>query len=183
MGLERLNQHVSLPHHGFSWSCLRPFWKKFSGSQEHGWIGLSFDVSERMVGISKVQAAGTKWSSFQRAATNKCLILALGCAWSSARQRSHEIRVRGRTFFWETCFSMSRKERLVSLSLSSPDAQGTGGGLSPGSTQVRTLGLDQRGGRPNINIKNLGSTQVQPRFNPGSTQFEPTFNPGSTQVL
>ena len=44
------------------------------------------------------------------------------------------------------------------------------GGLNPGSTQVRTLGLDQRGGRPNINIKNLGSTQVQPRFNPGSTQ-------------
>ena len=41
-----------------------------------------------------------------------------------------------------------------------------GGGLNPGSTQVRTLGLDQRGGRPNINIKNLGSTQVQPRLNP-----------------
>ena len=61
--------------------------------------------------------------------------------------------------------------------------QGTGGGgLNPGSTQVRTLGLDQRGGRPNINIKNLGSTQVQPRFNPGSTQVQPRFNPSSTQV-
>ena len=57
-----------------------------------------------------------------------------------------------------------------------------GGGLNPGSTQVRTLGLDQRGGRPNINIKNLGSTQVQPRFNPGSTQVQPRFKPGSTQV-
>ena len=57
-----------------------------------------------------------------------------------------------------------------------------GGGLNPGSTQVRTLGLDQRGGRPNINIKNLGSTQVQPRFNPGSTQFQPRFNPSSYQV-
>ena len=56
-----------------------------------------------------------------------------------------------------------------------------GGGLNPGSTQVRTLGLDQRGGRPNINIKNLGSTQVQPRFNPGSTQVQPRFNPGLTQ--
>ena len=61
--------------------------------------------------------------------------------------------------------------------------QGTGGGgLNPGSTQVRTLGLDQRGGRPNINIKNLGSTQVQPRFNPGSTQVKPSLNPRSTQV-
>ena len=58
-----------------------------------------------------------------------------------------------------------------------------GGGLNPGSTQVRTLGLDQRGGRPNINIKNLGSTQVQPRFNPGLTQFEPRFNPGSNLSL
>ena len=57
-----------------------------------------------------------------------------------------------------------------------------GGGLNPGSTQVRTLGLDQRGGRPNINIKNLGSTQVQPRFHPGSTQVQPRFNPSSTQV-
>ena len=69
-----------------------------------------------------------------------------------------------------------------------------GGGLNPGSTQVRTLGLDQRGGgristsrtwvQPRFNP---GSTQVQPRFNPGSdpgsTQFEPTFNLGSTQVL
>ena len=61
--------------------------------------------------------------------------------------------------------------------------QGTGGeGLNPGSTQVPTLGLDQRGGRPNINIKNLGSTQVQPRFNPGSTQVKPSLNPRSTQV-
>ena len=50
-----------------------------------------------------------------------------------------------------------------------------------GGAQVRTLGLDQRRGGPNINIKNLGSTQVQPRFNPGSTQVQPRFNPGSTQ--
>ena len=34
-----------------------PFaWKKFSGGQEHGWIGLSLDVSARMVGISKARA-------------------------------------------------------------------------------------------------------------------------------
>ena len=72
------------------------------------------------------------------------------------------------------------------------------GGSNPGSTQVRTLGLDQKGGRANINIKNLGSTQVQPRLNPGSiqvksrfnrgsdpgsTQFEPTFKSGSIQAL
>ena len=82
-----------------------------------------------------------------------------------------------------------------------------GGFLNPGSTQVRTLGLDQRGGgristsrtwvQPRFNP---GSTQVQPRFNPnprstqvqprfsdpgsnpGSTQVQPRFNPGSTQV-
>ena len=64
-----------------------------------------------------------------------------------------------------------------------------GGGLNPGPTQVRTLGLDQRRGgqistsRPWVQPRfNPGSTQVQPRFNPGLTQFEPRFNPGSTQV-
>ena len=45
----------------------------------------------------------------------------------------------------------------------------------------RTLGLEQRG-RLNINIKNLGSTQVQPKFNPGSARVQPRFNPGSIQV-
>ena len=81
----------------------------------------------------------------------------------------------------ETLSSHKTCTGLVNFLRSSSKVRG-GGGLNPGSTQVRTLGLDQRGGRPNINIKNLGSTQVQPRFNPGSTQVQPRFNPSSTQV-
>ena len=53
-----------------------------------------------------------------------------------------------------------------------------GGGLNPGSTQVRTLGLDQRGG----GRISTSRTWVQPRFNPGSTQIKPSLNPRSTQV-
>ena len=41
-----------------------PFaWKKFSGGQEHGWIGLSLDVSARMVGISKAGQNGSSAGS------------------------------------------------------------------------------------------------------------------------
>ena len=57
-------------------------------------------------------------------------------------------------------------EQLVQLD-QLPTSHGSkvrGGGLNPGSTQVRTLGLDQRGG--------AGEYQHQ----------EPGFNPGSTQV-
>ena len=49
-------------------------------------------------------------------------------------------------------------------------------------TQVRTLGLDQKGG----GRISTSRTWVQPRFNPGSTQVQIRFNPGSgslTQVL
>ena len=62
-----------------------------------------------------------------------------------------------------------------------------GGGFESRFNPDSNSGAGSEGGRPNINIKNLGSTQVQPRFNPGSTQvqpgliqFEPRFNPGST---
>ena len=50
-----------------------------------------------------------------------------------------------------------------------------GGGLNPGSTQIRTLGLDQRE-EAEYQYQEPGSTQVQPRFNPGLIQF------GSTQI-
>ena len=51
--------------------------------------------------------------------------------------------------------------------------------FNPGSnSRVRV-----EGGKENINIENLGSTQVYPRFNPGSTMFKPRFNPHSTWVL
>ena len=65
-----------------------------------------------------------------------------------------------------------------------------GGGLNPGSTQVRTLGLDQRGeGRISTSRTwvqprfNPDSIQTRDKFNPGSTQLQPRLNPGLTQVL
>ena len=64
--------------------------------------------------------------------------------------------------------------------------QGTGGGLNPGSTQVRTLGLDQRGGGRISTSRTWvhpDSTQVQSRFNPGSIQVQPRFRPRFNPVL
>ena len=98
----------------------------------------------------------------------------------------HQNLNNARTPLWQTFALLQADDVAGRASSTDAPAQESkvrgGGGLNPGSTQVRTLGLDQRGGRPNINIKNLGSTQVQPRFNPGSTQVEPRFNPSSTQV-
>ena len=61
-----------------------------------------------------------------------------------------------------------------------------GGGLNPGSTQVRTLGLDQRGGAGRISTsRTWSSTQVQPQVATHGSQY---LYPGiliysSTQVL
>ena len=44
--------------------------------------------------------------------------------------------------------------------------QDTGGGVEPRFNPGSNSGAGSEGGRANINIKNLGSTQVQPRFNP-----------------
>ena len=73
--------------------------------------------------------------------------------------------------------SVLQREKMYSLPLRKKTV------LSPALSESGS----EEGGGANINIKNLGSTQVQPRLkpgsDPGSTQFEPTFNPGSTQVL
>ena len=59
--------------------------------------------------------------------------------------------------------------------------QGTAGGLNPGSTQIRTLGLDQREEAEYQHQEpgfNPDSTQIQPRL----TQIQSRFNPDSIQV-
>ena len=78
------------------------------------------------------------------------------------------------TYLRHCMFGSARKKHTKLLHLSKVRG---GGGFEPRFNPGSNSGAGSEGGRPNINIKNLG-----PRFNPGSTQVQPRFNPGSTQV-